>query len=365
MNDRPDPTPSCKTALHRLLVLCLLPAAAWSQSAITYVPGETVTDPDLRRELESIGGEDAVRFVLAISDAPELAGVDACIPAGSREGANDRALCRAIGEADVLVLRGGSFLTWSKTVHSPGMRTHLGKALTDFLGANKPVIAYGGACEFLSGGVALPMAEIRAELGGRRRNPREVAQHRALVALAVGPPALFDADTWESGSARRLMRALWRTHVDVGLLFLGEVALRFTREERLLTVLGPGEALVFDLTRCRRGKGFADGVRLHRLIEGDGWNFAQGRPTVARERQPRAVPREAAANPEILNTESLSLSLLSGLLLEQVAQPARKRRCHTGKAEWTLSWDRGCSVFGPPESRSVLGLPLSWREIRR
>jgi|GEM_PF-3275939 len=347
-------------AARRAAALLFLAAPLFGGGTITYVARETVEDPGLAARLAATGGAEARRLVVALSEETTLPGVDLCIAPGSVEQADDPDLARRFDAADVLVLRGGSFSAWYRTAYPPGRRSHLAQALQDFLEAEKPIVAHGGACRFLSGGVPEPWEELERWLDAKRRNPRRRDSHEARVALGVGPRALFDAGDWGAGAPARLLDALHRTRVDPGFLFVGEVALEFSRERGELRVLGPGEVLVLDLDRARRGKRSVDGARLSRLLEGDRWEFAHRRPVVDGTREGQCPTPSGEAAAAARETE-LTSPALSSWLLEQAADPRRQRRIVAAGRRWSLGWDSASALHGEGAKASVTRVPFECR----
>ncbi|MFT7669791.1 MAG: hypothetical protein ACI8X5_002498 [Planctomycetota bacterium] len=352
----------------RLLSLVWLQGILCAQGTLTFVPTDREQPAELQKTLNAIGGKDATHFVLALTEATDLKGVDHCIAPEDFAGANDRALCKAILEADVLVLRGGTFIGWYKTVYPSGMKTHLASALREYLRSQRPLIAYGGATEFLSGGVALPVAELEAGLDERKRNPHDKDEHKARVALPVGPNALFDSEDWEAGAPLRILRALWKTHADLGFLFVGPVALEFSRQTNTAQVLGGGQILIFDLRKARRGKGYADGVRAHLLAEGDGWNFGTHSATfvdLTTRKESKTRHKDRAEVHRRVDPKSSEQKIgaleFADWVREQAREHALERRWLALEVEWNLSWDAGSAVWSAADQISVLGVPLSCR----
>lgn len=331
------------------LVLAAAPAWLAAQNEIVYVPGESVVDPALKTRLAELGGEGARRFVIALTDAAELEGVDLCLAPGSDQ-VHDSELRRAIDAADVLELRGGSFVGWYKTLHPPSTRTHLARALSDHLAAKKPLLVFGGACQFLSGGVSVSREQLEKELKEIPRNPHDTDEFEARLAYRSGPPALFEADVWSQGTPRRLLHALHETHVDFGFHAIGDVVLWYARDTSELTVHGPGEVLVFDLQKCRRGRDFVDQARLHRLLDGDRWEFTHRRPRVAEARSsssPGSGGRDVQDRAEALTRAEPPTGLeFSRWLNTQAESPAKRREMRVGDWTWTLSWNSQSESFG-------------------
>ena len=343
-----------------LLGLCLVAGLASAQRGeIFYVARESIEDADLRAELAQIGGADAERFVLVLSEDPEQPGATRVLAPRSRASADDVELGRAIEAAEVLVLRGGTFLDWYETVYPRGGRTQLARSLRRFLQTKRPLVAYGGACAFLSGGVSVPTAE----LDEIERNPRRRREeYTERVAWGVGPRALFDCHEWEGGEPIRLLKALHRTRVDLGLFPVGDVALRYTREGRTLEVLGPGRVLALDLSRAKRSRGRVDRARIHLWTRGDTWSFGFARVGPAEGKELRA--RAGSSLRELvrggLNRRATARFLTDSMLQlavgeqDEVAEPL-------GDAHWTLRWDVASRRFGAPPEESILDVELSLR----
>jgi cyanophycinase-like exopeptidase len=343
-----------------LMVASLLGASAalGQGGTITYVARESLNDLGLRTQLEQIGGSQARRFVLALGNEASLPGVDRVLAPRSRAGADDPELCAALEQAEVLVLRGGSFLEWYETVYAEGGRTRLAQGLSHFLNAHRPVIAYGGACAFLSGGVSVPTAELdEVERNPRRRD--EVYTER--VALRIGPRALLDGEDWKDGSPIRLLKALHRTRVDLGLFLVGEVALRYDRGAKTLEVLGSGSVLALDLSRAKRSRGRVDRARVHHWTRGDVWDFGFRRalPGPGKLELQRVGPRNAdlqRTSPAGARAKDLRLWLarLATGELDELVQPL-------GDAEWTLRWDSASRRFGERNLESIQSVELGAR----
>jgi len=362
---------SLRALLRALLVLAVVASPALAGGQLVYVASDVVQDPALAARLATYGGEDAQRFVIRLTDEAQVEGVDWCLAAES-DAVDDVAWTRRLRTADVLVLQGGRFMEWYETVYPPGRRTRLARALQDFVQTSKPIVAYGGACAFLSGGVSVPIEELRKT----ERNPRRTDSFRARVALGVGPRAMFDADAWSDGSPLRLVRALHSTHLDHGFYFLGDVALELQRDPPQLRVLGPGEVLAFDLGRARRQRTGVDHARLARLVEGDVWGLSSDRVELneARERLPKpTVGADEVQGPELAPTGAA----LAAWLAKHAAAPTRssQRRLAADAADrsipsgaavrWSLSWDSGASGWKPisPATRDTwVGIPItcSW-----
>ncbi len=337
------------------LGLCSLPLSA--QGTVTYVATESTEDPELLRELSELGGKQAKRFVLALSEQPTLAGVDLCLAPEARV-PDGPGFLRELDAAEVLVLRGGSLLSWYKTVYPRGPRTYLARALNEFLQSDKDVLAIGGACQFLSGGVPV----LRAELAEPSRNPRDDSPHQALIGRGAGLGALFDADEWQPGAPLRLLRSLRRTHVDMGVLFLGSVALQHDRRNNQLRVLGSGELLIFDLDRALRARTRVDHVRLHRLEAGDGWNLNYKRPALGPAwsgNGHKEQPQPGTARPTSSSGDPLGTRELLDWAAELTAAPVPTWTRKIGDQVWTLGWDAGSSRPRDEGRSSFIGLPLS------
>ena len=326
------------------------------RATITYVAREELEDAELAKELAQIGGPDARRLVLALGEAeafPE--GTRVLAPRDARA-ANAPALERAQVAADVLVLRGGDFLAWYETVHPEEGRTRLAEGLKLFLASKRPIIAHGGAAAFLSGGVSVPKAELK----GEERNPRRREQvWSERVAVRSGPRALFDADGWEGGSPLRLLQALHRTHVDAGLHFSGEVALRWERERGRLEVLGPGSLLAFDLRRARRPRRGVEGARLARLSRGDVWDLGYRRQLAGPGKQERKRGGFRGPRPPLGDdpARTSATDLRHGLAV-MVAGDPEVWELERADAAWRLSWDGASRRFGSGATATVLGVEL-------
>jgi hypothetical protein len=341
-----------------LLVLAFLsgPLRA-QQGTIVYVAREQVSDEGLRKQLESVGGSQARRLVLVLGKPSERDGKARFLEPRSREAANDVALGRAIEEAEVLVLRGGSFLDWYETVYPNTGRTQLARSLRRFLQTERPIVAYGGACAFLSGGVSVPTDE----LDGVERNPRRREQpFTERVAVGVGPRALFDSAGWKGGEPIRLLEALHRTRLDLGFFPVGDVALSYQRTGRTLEVLGPGSVLAFDLSKAKRSRGRVDRARLYQLTRSDRWEFGFGRAVpgpdkVASERTYPPPSDEGITTklpcPEAMHLRGWLRALSAGSLNEIEGQH--------GRGSWSLRWDSGSSLFEAEGLKSILGVETS------
>ncbi len=256
------------------------------------VARDSISDPGLRAELAAIGGPEATRFVLALSGVESLPGVDRCIERESLADVNDRKLAQAIHAADVLVVRGGTFMGWFKSVYHERGQTLLAEALLGHVRERKTVIAYGGAAAFFCAGTTVPRSELERTI----RNPRYAHSQVPRAAMRLGPSALFDSDDWPEGSTLRWIYSLWQTRMRLGFYFVGDVALDYSREEREVKVMGPGYVLACDLHKARKKKRSLDGARLSRLHAGDGWDFNFKRPLHAA--QLSSVPvSEAAQGP--------------------------------------------------------------------
>ncbi len=361
-----------RALLRTLLALVVVTSKALAGGQLVYVAKDIVQDPALAARLATYGGDDAQRFVLRLTGEEQVDGVDWCL-APESDAVDDVDLTRRLRAADVLVLQGGQFMEWYDTVYPPGRRTRLARALQDFVQTSKPIVAYGGACAFLSGGVSVPVEALRKP----ERNPRRTGAFRARVALGVGARAMFDADTWSEGSPLRLVRALHSTHLDHGFYFLGDVALELQRDPPQLRVLGPGEVLAFDLGRARRQRTGVDHARLARLVDGDIWGLANDRVELseARERHPDpAVGPDEVEGPELAPTGAA----LASWLAQHAAAPRRAsiRRLaagapdrsvpHGAAVRWSLGWDSGAAGWAPTTASSRdtwVGIPFTcdWR----
>jgi len=326
------------------------------RATITYVAREELEDAALRESLARIGGPDARRFVLALGEAeafPE--GTHVLAPRDARA-ANDPALERALVEAQVLVLRGGDFLAWYETVYPPEGRTRLAEGLKLFLASKRPIIAHGGAAAFLSGGVSVPKAELK----GEERNPRRREQvWSERVAVRSGPRALFDADDWEGGSPLRLLQALHRTHVDAGLHFSGDVALRWERDRSRLRVLGPGSLLAFDLRRARRPRRGVEGARLAQLTRGDVWDLGYRRQLPGPDKLERKRGGFRGPRPPLDDdpARTSAADLRHGLAVMADGDP-EVWVLESGDAAWRMDWDAASRCFGAGAGGTVLGVEL-------
>lgn len=345
------------------LVALTVPAPAPTQEAttrdlgtITYVAREEIEDAGLAKELAKLGGAQARRFVLALGEAEEHPDATRVLAPRDARAANDPTLERALVEAEVLVLRGGDFLGWYETVHSEEGRTRLAEALRVFLETKRPVLAYGGAAAFLSGGVSVPVAELK----GEERNPRRREQvWSERVAVGVGPRTLFDADGWEGGSPLRLLRALHRTRVDAGLHFSGDVALRWERDRSRLRVLGPGSLLAFDLRRARRPRRGVEGARLAQLTRGDVWDLGYRRQLAGPGKQERKRGGFRGPRPPLDDdpARTSAADLRHGLAVMADGDP-EVWVLESADAAWRMDWDGASRRLGAGAGGTVLGVEL-------
>jgi len=349
-----------------LLLLLLLASSGWSaeepEGRVILVAREEVESEELRVELASVGGEGATRFVLALSEEAELPGVDRCFPPKSREVANDRELCRRLGEVDVLVLRGGTFMQWFDTLFPEEGPTYLARTIVDRVRARRSIVAHGGACAFLCNGTSIP----REDLEEPERNPRRREPFVPRVAMRLGPRAMIDSDDLPDGSPFRLLHALWETRLDLGFHLVGDVALDYRRVGGKVHVLGPGRVLVFDLDRARRKRFAVHEAHLSLLRRGDVWDQVFERPWFAGE--PPGAPHtvEEAPRRGVVELAGAFLSRGSSLLAAITslrASAARQARGVDGERRLELTWDEGTRVLEDPEGASILRLRIdcSWR----
>jgi len=353
--------------LHRNLVfaclaLCALTSFAAAQGQIRgriyFVSGEELADAALVKQLDEVGGKDARRFVLALSEEASLPGVDHCLAPKSIASANDRELCAQIAAADVLVVRGGSFMQWYDTVYPKGPSTYLAGALLDHVRKYKTVIAHAGAGAFFSSGVSVPLKDLPNE---RQRNPRDVYDQKPRVAMGLGPPLLLDCETWPDGSAYRVLHAAWQTRVDLALHLVGELVVEYRREPGVFVLHGPGSALLFDLSHSRRRKRGVDEGRISLLHAGDGWDFVYDRAVPAPEGKP--LGRELGKGDERFEVEAPLLRAPAWIerLAALAADDERRHHFTQGERLLELGWDEDSRGFEGREGLSLFALPFRCR----
>ena len=347
-----------------LALLLLLPLAQGPQASapdagllegrMVLVARDEPGDAGLREELAAIGGPDAARFTLALSEAEQLPGVDRCISRASLEDADDAQLAAAVRAADVLVLRGGTFMGWYDSTFHERHRTELFHALLDRVRARKTVIAHGGAASFLGAGTTLPSSELDEV----PRNPRRDRAQVPRAAMRLGPAALLDGDAWPEATPLRWLHSLWRTRMEVGLYLVGDVALDYRREAREVRVLGPGSVLLCDLSRARHHKRRLEGARLSVLERGEGWSFGYERLLSA-----RAQPRPTLAAPGPLFACGLEEEpLASGTaLLTGLRGATRSVREDLPRARLELWVDRGSELWAGDRAAGELPVGLTLR----
>lgn len=347
-----------------LLLAPLGPAPQLVESAAVSLEGRMVlvardepSDAGLRRQLDAIGGPGAARFTLVLTDAESLPGVDRCITRASLDDADDVQLAAEVREADVLVLRGGTFMGWYDSTFHERHRTELFHALLDRVRARKTIIAHGGAAAFLGAGTTIP----RAELKETPRNPRRAQTQVPRAAMRLGPAALLDSDAWPEASPLRWLHSLWRTRMEVGLYLVGDVALDYRREAREVRVLGPGSVLLCDLGRARHHKRRLEGARLSALHEGEGWSFGYERLLQASD----GGPSTPAAPGPLLGCRLDAPELASGsALVTSLEGDPRPPSRDLPRARLEVWIDRGSERW-PGELRSTgaplgLALRLEW-----
>jgi hypothetical protein len=346
------------------LLLLLVPLAASPQAPapeatlrdgrMVLVARDEPSDAGLREELAAIGGPGATRFTIALSEAKELPGVDRCIARASLEDADDTRLAAEVRAADVLVLRGGTFMGWYDSTFHERHRTELFHALLDRVRARKTIIAHGGAASFLGAGTTLP----RSELDEVPRNPRRNRAQVPRAAMRLGPAALLDSDAWPEATPLRWLHSLWRTRMELGLYLVGDVALDYHREAREVRVLGPGQVLLCDLRRARHHKRRLEGARLSVLERGEGWSFGYERLLTARE---TARPEAAAPGP-LFACGLEEAPLASGsALVAGLSGSTRSVREDLPRARLELWIDRGSELWAGDRASAELPVGLSLR----
>lgn len=328
----------------RIVYVAEEPASAWLQS---YLEG-LEPDPD-RRLVIQLGGEPGP-------------GVDRVL---EREdpGVDDPELARAVDDAALLELRGGTFMGWYDTLYPSSGRTRLAIALHEFAVSEKTLVVTGGAAAFLSGGTLVPLEELERP----ERNPRRTDPDRPRVASGLGPRALFDADAWPGGSPLRLLQALRTTHIDLGFYFVGEAALELERDPAGLTVKGQGRVLLLDLRRARRPRERVEEARVSVLKEGDRWDFREQRvlvPETRRGQGPTAPePLDYGGRP--LQGTELAFAVWHVATGPERALTFTELAPGRGPARWELSWDADSRIVTPesqtgsaPAHSSALSVPL-------
>lgn len=341
--------------LVALLALTARGLAQEHPGRVILVARETIEDADFRKELEGIGGEDATRFVLALSAEPELPGVDRCFAPDSRDVVLDRGLCERLAEVDVLVIRGGTFMQWFKTLFPEDGATYLARTLVDRVRNRRTVIAHGGACAFLCNGTSVP----REDLEKTERNPRRRGAFVPRVAMGLGPKALIDSDDTPGGSPFRLLQALWETRLDLGFHLVGDVALDYRRIGGKVFVLGPGAVLAWDLDRARRQKRAVREARVSLLRRGDGWDQVFDQPFVAPER-PAAASDSPRRGADTTEAPLLSSAPVLVAALEALGVSARRRTHHSdGRKRLELHWNEATRTFEGPSGMALLHLQVA------
>lgn len=359
---------SYRSALVLLVLPMLLASSGWSaggpepEGGVVLVARDEVESEELRAELASVGGEGATRFVLALSEEAELPGVDRCFPPKSREVAGDRELCRRLGEVDVLVLRGGTFMQWYDTLFPDEGPTYLARTIVDRVRERKSIIAHGGASAFLCNGTSIP----REDLEEPERNPRRREPFVPRVAMRLGPRAMIDSDDLSGGSPFRLLHALWETRLDLGFHLVGDVALDYRRVGGKVHVLGPGTVLVFELDRARRKRFAVNEAHLSLLRRGDVWDQVFERTWLAGERPGSPRGAEGRSRRGVVELEDAPLSHGTSLLAAIAslrASAARQARGVDGERRLALTWDEGTRSREDAEGASVVRLRIdcSWR----
>lgn len=353
--------------LQRLLVAAaaaLLASPGLADAGrVVYVASPVVSSPELAAALEALEPDPDRRLVLQLGGDPLGPGVDRVL--GVEDPAvDDPALARAVDEAALLELSGGTFMQWFDTLYPTTGRTRLARALHDFALSERTIVVRGGAAAFLSGGTLVPVEELREP----ERNPRRTSPFRPRVANGLGPRALFDADAWNGGTPLRLLRALRDTHVDLGFHLVGEVALELERDPARLRVLGPGLVLFIDLSGARRPRDRVEEGRISLLREGDVWDFGDEQVEPAATRPGRGPSRPLLPRgPE----DGLSGLQLAPVLYLQARESATGQRVEEGapgpgRARWELGWDSDSRRVDPeprggasaPAPSSLLGVPF-------
>jgi hypothetical protein len=331
---------------HAALALLALAGSAAASGRVVYVAAPEVKDPALARLLLELEPDPARRLVLQLGGEP-APDVDHRLEVEDPR-VDDAALARAVDDAALLELRGGSFMQWFDTLYPTTGRTRLARALHDFALSERTIVVRGGAAAFLSGGALVPVDELRE----RERNPRRTAPHRPRVANGLGPRALFDADEWSGGSPLRLLRALRDTHVDLGVHFIGQVAVELQRDPARLEVHGPGAVLLLDLARARRPRERVEEGRLSLLREGDVWDFGDERVVPAATRPGRGPSDPLRAREE---ADPVRGPHLVQALFRQQREPSSRQRLDEGapgpdRARWELGWDADSRRVDPERS---------------
>ncbi|MFT7486788.1 MAG: hypothetical protein ACI9F9_002644 [Candidatus Paceibacteria bacterium] len=339
-----------------LIAGMLLPAlaAADAKNHIMYVAAESVSDPGLLEQIASFVGAEERSFTLAFGEPEPGLQADAYLQPLNGAAPNDLSLCASIRQADVLILRGGSFMEWYDRISPPGPRTFLAAELADFYRARKGIVAYGGACMFLSGGALVD----RRLKKNPERNPQDTHPWIPRIAVGIAPPCLFDSSQWEAGSPLRLLQAMVETQVDRGVFFEGQVALDHDRVQQHEVVRGPGSVLLFDLRRARTGPtGIREG-RLSRLTAGDHWVDGEKLPRAGTDKRLTAKPtkEEASAGHPWGKETGPSASQLIDWLPAAHSKPATRKAT---ASHWTLAWDESSRRdSGSDEPRTWIHLPF-------
>lgn len=344
-----------------LCALLSLPAGAAQAShtrpgELVLLARESVADPGLAAQLAELCGPSPIEIALSPSAGPPLLPREArrlLVPLREARALDGRELGRELASAGTLVLRGSSFMDWYDTLLPHGRATHLANALRRARFSGTHVLACGPAASFAAGATMI----AKAELDRPRRNPRESGAHTAVVGLGLGPPAIVDAQGWPVGDALELLRALWKTQVDLGFFLEGEVALLHALAPHEASCLGPGRIVGIDLGDARRQRGAIRRGRLSILRAGDRWSFGHERVLPAAQR----ALVELAPGPE--RAESAERLALGELLESFVAQPARRLVLAIGDQRLTLYPDEGTRAWrdapGPP-SLAGLCFDLEW-----
>jgi len=260
----------------------------------------------------------------------------------------DRELAARMVRSEALVLSGGSFLQWYDALLTDRRRMVFTAGLYDALRKGTDVIGYGGAAAFLSRGTSIPRAELVAREDSRPRNPRQGGEQRPVVGLGLGPPGYIDALAFEDGSPSRLMNALAETHIDLGWWIAPNTALLYDYPTSSVRVVGPGHAILLDLSRARRKRSGTSGARLSVLEGGDGWLRPRRRLLIPSAlRAPDTLADGTAAPAEALEAAARRTA---GFLPESPAPFHGNLRADMD-SRWT----------GPDASPRPLRLLLDWR----
>jgi len=346
--------PATLCVLVALLALTAPGLAQERPGRVILVAREKIEDAGFREELEGIGGEDATRFVLALSTEPELPGVDRCFAPESRDVVFDRELCERLEEVDVLVIRGGTFMQWFKTLFPEDGSTYLARTLVERVRNRRMIVAHGGACAFLCNGTSVP----REDLVKRERNPRRRGAFVPRVAMGLVPKALIDSDDTPGGSPFRLLQALWETRLDLGFHLVGDVALDYRREGGKVLVLGPGAVVACDLDRARRQTRAVREARVSLLRRGDGWDEVFDQPFVAGGRRP-TPPGPTRRGEEATEAPLLERAPALVAALETLVASTRRRTHHIdGPRRLELDWNEATRSFEGSSGVALLHLSI-------